>query len=244
MPDSRTYYVIADDNCKFESMTKEQILAAITQAVESHSISDVDTGFVTTLKERNAGNGLKFWVGTTAQYNALDPKEENCFYILSDDTELEDLETAISNLDLTNQTQQSAINDLQDGLTKKYGRILLSQEVAYGPGLGARISTGEYQLSDFKIVSVDGILCSVTVDEEDTSIIYICGTGTTNNTNINVVETKAINITCGIPSAAPDITLLATNSSVSVVTEYVSSSQQYEVVNITGIAINKIVGIA
>ena len=34
-------------------MTKEQILAAITQAVESHTVSDVDTGFVTTLKEQN-----------------------------------------------------------------------------------------------------------------------------------------------------------------------------------------------
>lgn len=97
MPDTRTYYVISDDNCKFESMTREQILAAITQAIEQGEISDIDTGFVTKLKEMNRNNALKFWIGTTAEYNAIQTKETNCFYILSDDTELEDIETEINN---------------------------------------------------------------------------------------------------------------------------------------------------
>lgn len=84
----RNYYVLCDDNCRFESMTKEQILAAITQAVEGHEIGDVDTGFVTTLKEQNKNTGLKFWVGTQAQYNALETKEPNCFYIITDEEDL------------------------------------------------------------------------------------------------------------------------------------------------------------
>lgn len=115
MPD-RTYYVIADDNCKFESMTKEQILAAITQAVEGHSISDVDTGFVTTIKERNKNIGLKFWIGTTAEYNAIAQKEENCFYILSDDTELEDIETTVNNLHTVVDNLANSVSDLQSDL--------------------------------------------------------------------------------------------------------------------------------
>lgn len=82
----RTYYVIAGDNCKFESMTKEQILAAITQAVSTGEIKDVDTGFVTKLKEKNKGEQLSFWVGTTSEYNSIQTKELNCFYILTDDT--------------------------------------------------------------------------------------------------------------------------------------------------------------
>jgi hypothetical protein len=67
-------------------MTKEQIITAIEQAVSSGEIKDVDTGFVTTLKEQNKNTGLKFWVGTSAEYNAIAEKEQNCFYILTDDT--------------------------------------------------------------------------------------------------------------------------------------------------------------
>lgn len=96
MPDERTYNVISGDKCLFESMTKEQILAAITEAVETHQITDVDTGFVQTIKEQNHGTGLKFWIGSTAEYNALQSIEQDVFYILTDDTELEDMEADIA----------------------------------------------------------------------------------------------------------------------------------------------------
>ncbi len=117
--ESGKYYVIGYGNNLIESLTKEQILAAITQAVESHSIADVDTGFVTTLKEQNSNTGLKFWVGTTAQYNAIEQKDENCFYVLTDDTELDDFAEAIQNLNTTVsgateqiEQQQTQINNL------------------------------------------------------------------------------------------------------------------------------------
>ena len=127
MPDTRTYNVISNDNCLFESMTKEQILAAITQAVESHEIADVDTGFVQTIKEQNHGNGLKFWVGTTAEYNALQTHDDDCFYILTDDVELDDIESeldafrqnlsdmgeSVSALSATILEQESQINNLE-----------------------------------------------------------------------------------------------------------------------------------
>ena len=98
--ESGKYYVIGYGNNLYESMTKEEILAAITQAVSSHTIGNVDTGFVTTLKEQNNNNGLKVWIGTTAEYNAIQNKERNCLYILSDDTILEDIETLVNSLSM------------------------------------------------------------------------------------------------------------------------------------------------
>lgn len=97
MSDGRKYYCMCDSNCKFETMTKEQILTAITQAVETGSVGDVDTGFITKVKEQNGGSCVTFWVGTRAQYNAIETKEQNCMYIITDDTTGADLEKACAN---------------------------------------------------------------------------------------------------------------------------------------------------
>lgn len=98
MADERNYYVLCSNNCKFEGMTKEQILAAIEQAVSTGEIKDVDAGFVTKIKEQNAATGLSFWVGTQAEYNALTEKVANCFYLVTDDTTFDDIKTDISTL--------------------------------------------------------------------------------------------------------------------------------------------------
>jgi len=157
--ESGKYYVVGYGNNLIESMTKEQILAAITQAVESHAISDVDTGFVTTLKEQNGGNGLKIWVGTTAQYNAITTKETNCMYILTDDTELEDLETAMSQLE----TKVNTIAGLK-------GQVILNESVSYGGSLSVALG-GDYNISQYTLVkvgtSIGEVLCSVWYDEEN-----------------------------------------------------------------------------
>lgn len=94
----RKYYVLCENNCKFESMTKEQILTAIEQAISTGEIGDCDTGFITRIKEQNNGAGLTFWVGTQAEYNALDPKVNNCFYIITDDTTTADIAREIETL--------------------------------------------------------------------------------------------------------------------------------------------------
>jgi len=81
-----TVYVICDQNCKFEGMTKEQILTAITQAVQSGEISDVDTGFVQTIKTIN-GRALKFFVGEQAEFEALSAEEKrDLFALITNDT--------------------------------------------------------------------------------------------------------------------------------------------------------------
>lgn len=112
----RKYYVVCGANCKFESMTKEQILAAIMQAVESGEIHDVDAGFITKLVEQNSKREVTLWVGTRAQYNAIAKPAENCLYIITDDTTAEDFDKAIAELrkQMAEHEQQSAITDFSD----------------------------------------------------------------------------------------------------------------------------------
>ena len=93
-----TVYVICDQNCKFEGMTKEQILTAIAQAVESGEIRDVDTGFVTTIRTIT-GTPLKFFVGEQAVHDALtEEQKKNLFAIITNDTTKEGLLAAIAEL--------------------------------------------------------------------------------------------------------------------------------------------------
>lgn len=61
-----------------------------TPDVYQQLLTAIDHGIVI-LKETNKGNGLKFWVGTQAEYNALDPKPQNTFCIISDDTSRDEL---------------------------------------------------------------------------------------------------------------------------------------------------------
>lgn len=99
MAGTPTVYVICDQNCKFEGMTKEQILTAIKQAVESGEIKDVDAGFVSTIKTIN-GLPLKFFVGEQAAYDALTEEEKkNLFAIITNDTTKEGLLSSIEELE-------------------------------------------------------------------------------------------------------------------------------------------------
>ena len=76
--EDRIYYVRCKDGCLFESMTKEQILTAITEATGVTPTGD--EAIFTKIKEINAGNTLRFWVGTMAQYNAIAEKDPFVIY--------------------------------------------------------------------------------------------------------------------------------------------------------------------
>lgn len=70
-----------------QGMTKEQMITAITQIVESGSVGDIDTGFVTTIKEILHNTGFRVGVDTTANLEALKEAglmEEGVLYIPSD----------------------------------------------------------------------------------------------------------------------------------------------------------------
>jgi hypothetical protein len=81
-------------------MTKEQILAAIELALAGKTPAEYKDGYITTVKELNAGKGLKFWKGTQADFLSLGV-DASCFfaridkdgnvYMFTDDTYFSDL---------------------------------------------------------------------------------------------------------------------------------------------------------
>lgn len=98
------YYVLDESKNIFEGMTKEQIMAAIVQAVNQGTVSDIDAGFVTKLQEQNDGDSFKVWIGTSAEYAALTETDEHTLYMITDDTTFADIVAAI----------QTVASDLQE----------------------------------------------------------------------------------------------------------------------------------
>lgn len=122
MADERNYFVLCEDNCKFPAMTKEQVLSAIAEATGA-TVKDIDSAFITKVKEKNGGASLTFWVGTQAEYNAIEKKVDNCLYLVTDETTGEDIDAAL----------QANAKDIQEALTgikqinaRKGGKLLYS----------------------------------------------------------------------------------------------------------------------
>jgi lysophospholipase L1-like esterase len=89
------YYVFDDGKNKFEGMTREQIIAAIAQATGT-TPTDTDSAFITKIKEQNAQKSVALWVGTQAQYNAIDNPDENTLYCVTDPNETNELQNEIN----------------------------------------------------------------------------------------------------------------------------------------------------
>jgi hypothetical protein len=143
------YYVIRNDNCKFEGMTKEQILTAIQQAISTGQITDIDTGFVEKIKEQNKRQALKFWVGTQAQYNAIATPESDTFYIISDDTTEADFVAALEKV-------SKDVKALGDIVAKnEIGTLLWSGDVDTWNALyPPRITNHNTSISDYEMLYV------------------------------------------------------------------------------------------
>lgn len=142
MATTPTVYVICDQNCKFEGMTKEQILTAIMQAVEGGEIKDVDTGFITTIKTIN-GTPLKFFVGEQAAYDELsDDDKQNLFAIITNDTTSEGLLATIKEIYANIETlQKNQITLLEYKTAIENGnKTVPKAENAYKDGSGRSIS--------------------------------------------------------------------------------------------------------
>lgn len=139
MSDSRKYYVFCEDNCKFEGMTKEQIITAIEQAISTGEITDIDSGFITKIKEQNSGADVKIWVGTAAEYNALSAKADDTLYLIKNDSALDDALSRVQYL-------ESAYNNITDKIGKP---LLWSGEAAAGNAITVQ---GSDQYNLFAIV--------------------------------------------------------------------------------------------
>lgn len=111
-------YVICDSNCKYEGMTREQILTAITQAVNNGTIGNIDTGFISTVKTIT-GTPLRFFVGTQYEYDALtDTQKENLFAIISNDSTKEGILASIAALE----EDTEAFKEHLDVVNREIGR--------------------------------------------------------------------------------------------------------------------------
>lgn len=95
----KKFYCYCENGCKYETMSKEQILAAITQAVESGTIGNCDTGFIQTIKTIN-GLSLRFFVGAQYEYDALsDEEKKNLYAIITNDATQAGILEAIETLE-------------------------------------------------------------------------------------------------------------------------------------------------
>ena len=111
----RKYYCICDSGCKFETLNKEQILTAITQAVENGTVENVDTGFITAVKTIN-GTPLKFFVGTQYEYEALtDAQKENLFAIITNDVNKDGFFASLEELTGKTDDLAAVIADILNG---------------------------------------------------------------------------------------------------------------------------------
>lgn len=85
---AQDYYVLCDDNCRYVGMTKEQIIAAIAEATGS-TPTNIDSAFITQIKEQNKNNAMKIWVGTRAEFNAITPAADTLYFFPSETYALE-----------------------------------------------------------------------------------------------------------------------------------------------------------
>lgn len=81
MADVQIYGLDSSANA-FETMTTEQILAAIQRAVTTGEVTDEFKAFIETIKEQNKGIGIKFWLGSQDEFNALTETESNTIYFV------------------------------------------------------------------------------------------------------------------------------------------------------------------
>ena len=106
-----TFYVLCDDDCRYESMTKEQILSAIQQGLEQGYVSDPENAVFSKIKEVRAGAPAQVWIGTEAEFNAISPAPtvgksvvrmgaDGTMYVCTDDTTLADVYLEMGNIDV------------------------------------------------------------------------------------------------------------------------------------------------
>lgn len=85
-----------------ETMTTEQILAAIQRAITTGEVTDEFKAFIETIKEQNKGIGIKMWLGTQDEFNALTKTESNTIYFV----------------------YTTVIKDISDGIQELYDGLL------------------------------------------------------------------------------------------------------------------------
>ena len=201
----RNYYVFCEDNCKFPAMTAEQVLAAIAEAT-GNTVTNVDSAFITKIKEMNAGGNIKFWIGTTAEYNAIVAAGEviaNCLYILTDETFGDDVAAAIADM----KTDVNNLGERVANMENKFGAVIYSKNntpIPYSDALNDLEELIDVTgIENYNLVRVLAgtsvneteccyVLC--TVRQGNTNQFYIEGAGTGNGNKATATDTINIRI--------------------------------------------------
>ena len=106
-------YAMCAENCKHLTYTREQFLTILQQAIEAGNLNSInpDLPVFEKIKEIRAGNAIRFWFGTEAQFNelniAVDDYTKVVFrvgadgniYICTNDTTLNDAEERFTNIE-------------------------------------------------------------------------------------------------------------------------------------------------
>lgn len=117
-----TVYVFNIDGCKTEGMSKEQILAAIAEATGA-TVTDIDNAFISKVVNQNNGGVVKFWRGTTAEYNALTDKDAECYYIITDDNSKAEIDALVENLNNSVNALSNVVNALNKDVNEQAEKI-------------------------------------------------------------------------------------------------------------------------
>lgn len=198
MPAVRTYYVICEDNCRFEGMTKEEIFDAIADAT-GNTPTPVDEAFITKIKEQNANHSIKIWKGTQAQYNALSETDSDTIYFIGTNAvkSVDGIEDDITAIESDIETIEGKIPSFEaDARYDKYYHILIllgntgTYTKAHGLPLGVNDTIG----IDYEVVHACALKNS-NPEEMYYPIPYVYGTSAIKFLNYTIDQTN-ITLTC------------------------------------------------
>jgi hypothetical protein len=91
--DKLKHYLICENECLVEGMTKEETITAIAEAT-GYTPTETDNAFISKVINQNKGGNLKFWKGTRAERNAVETAEDTVYVVEDDKTPNEAYEIA------------------------------------------------------------------------------------------------------------------------------------------------------
>ena len=159
-------------------IAKDTVLADATADVISIAYMETSSNFVV---EQNKGSKQKFWVGTEAEYKAIETKDQNTLYILTD--EEGSAPSYVTQEEFT--TLSQAVDNKADAPFKPAGKYYLtfsspnSFTLAVGDATKHWDGTLEYFTSDKAWTTWDGTATLSSVDNDGEYVLYLRGTGNT-----------------------------------------------------------------
>lgn len=91
-------YALDAGGNKIATLTTAQILEAIAEAIETGQVPSELKAFIDAVQEQNKAKSLKFWLGTQAEFLALESTSDDIIYFINDSTNLRDLANALERL--------------------------------------------------------------------------------------------------------------------------------------------------